>query len=47
MKIQDVDGVAFTRGPGMHGCLFVGAMAAKALAAAHQKPIVGVHHMVP
>jgi len=41
----DIDGVAFTRGPGMTGCLGVGSSAAKTLAAALNKPLVGVHHM--
>ncbi|KAH8985695.1 glycoprotease family-domain-containing protein [Lactarius akahatsu] len=40
-----VDGIAFTRGPGMTGCLGVGCSAAKTLAAALNKPLVGVHHM--
>ncbi|KAH9962096.1 peptidase M22 glycoprotease [Lactifluus volemus] len=41
----NLDGIAFTRGPGMPGCLGVGSTAAKTLAAALQKPLVGVHHM--
>ncbi len=61
--MTDVDGFAFTRGPGvlclipfqvfklsqkigMAGCLAVCSNAAIALAAALNKPIVGVHHMV-
>lgn len=32
--------------PGMRGCLSVASNAAKALAAALGKPLVGVHHMV-
>ncbi|KAF8894934.1 Gcp-like domain-containing protein [Gymnopilus junonius] len=43
--VRDVDGIAFTRGPGMPGCLSVGMNAAKSLAAALNKPLVGVHHM--
>ncbi|KAF5322802.1 hypothetical protein D9619_001392 [Psilocybe cf. subviscida] len=43
--IRDIDGIAFTRGPGMPGCLSVGMNAAKTLAAATGKPLVGVHHM--
>ncbi|KAF9222806.1 peptidase M22, glycoprotease [Gyrodon lividus] len=43
--IQDINGVAFTRGPGIGGCLSVGSNAAKTLAAALGKPLVGVHHM--
>ncbi|KAI0036864.1 glycoprotease [Vararia minispora EC-137] len=45
MAATDVDGIAFTRGPGMPGALGVGATAAKTLAAALNKPLVGVHHM--
>ena len=33
-------------GVGMTGCLGVGSSAAKTLAAALNKPLVGVHHMV-
>jgi len=33
-------------GPGMTGCLGVGSSAAKTLAAALNKPLIGVHHMV-
>jgi N6-L-threonylcarbamoyladenine synthase len=69
IDVNEVDGVAFTRGPGMSaplvlirlcllsnnclyqlegigGCLSVGSNAAKTLAAALNKPLVGVHHMV-
>ena len=35
-----------TDGVGMTGCLGVGSSAAKTLAAALNKPLVGVHHMV-
>ncbi|KIO06069.1 hypothetical protein M404DRAFT_999285 [Pisolithus tinctorius Marx 270] len=45
LMMQDVDGIAFTRGPGIGGCLSVGSNAAKSLAAALNKPLVGVHHM--
>ncbi|KAF9813707.1 hypothetical protein IEO21_05423 [Rhodonia placenta] len=45
MSATDVDGIAFTRGPGIGGCLSVGSNAAKTLAAALNKPLVGVHHM--
>ncbi|KAK1228982.1 Mitochondrial tRNAs modification protein [Marasmius sp. AFHP31] len=45
MDVKDVDGIAFTRGPGIPGCLAVGCNSAKALAAALDKPLVGVHHM--
>ncbi|ORY72226.1 glycoprotease family-domain-containing protein [Leucosporidium creatinivorum] len=43
--LGDLDGIAFTRGPGMYGCLSQCAGAAKALAAATGLPLMGVHHM--
>ncbi|KAJ8522719.1 hypothetical protein ONZ45_g756 [Pleurotus djamor] len=46
LSVHDVDGIAFTRGPGIGGCLSVASNAAKNLAAALDKPLVGVHHMV-
>ncbi|WVQ93696.1 hypothetical protein IAU59_000772 [Kwoniella sp. CBS 9459] len=45
MEMTDVDAVAYTRGPGMRGCLSIGEMAAKGLAAGTGKKLVGVHHM--
>ncbi|KAJ1671872.1 Mitochondrial tRNAs modification protein [Coemansia sp. RSA 25] len=45
LAIGDVDAVAVTRGPGMAASLGVGVAAAKALAAVHGLPLVGVHHM--
>ncbi|CAE6434753.1 unnamed protein product [Rhizoctonia solani] len=45
ITMSSIDGIAFTRGPGMPGCLSIGAVAARALAAALNKPLVGVHHM--
>ncbi|ORX35346.1 glycoprotease family-domain-containing protein [Kockovaella imperatae] len=45
LSMDDIDVVAYTRGPGMPGCLHVCGTAAKALAAAHSKPILAVHHM--
>ncbi|SDT27545.1 O-sialoglycoprotein endopeptidase [Halopseudomonas xinjiangensis] len=41
----DVDGVAYTAGPGLVGALLVGAACAKALAFAWGVPALGVHHM--
>jgi N6-L-threonylcarbamoyladenine synthase len=43
--LQEVDFVAFTRGPGLAGALLVGAGVACALAAALGKPTLGVHHL--
>jgi N6-L-threonylcarbamoyladenine synthase len=44
-SLQDVDVVAFTRGPGLAGALLVGAGVACALGAALVKPVLGVHHL--
>ncbi|OYT84916.1 MAG: tRNA (adenosine(37)-N6)-threonylcarbamoyltransferase complex transferase subunit TsaD [Burkholderiales bacterium PBB6] len=44
-RLEDVDVVAFTRGPGLAGALLVGAGVACALAAALGKPTLGVHHL--
>ena len=43
--LADVDVVAFTRGPGLAGALLVGAGVACALAAALDRPVLGVHHL--
>lgn len=42
---DDIDGIAVTYGPGLVGPLLVGVSAAKTLAFAKGKPIVGVHHI--
>jgi len=41
----DVDGVAYTAGPGLVGALMVGATLARALAWGWNVPALGVHHM--
>ena len=41
----DIDGIAFTRGPGLVGALLVGSAVGRSLAYAWNKPAVGVHHM--
>jgi N6-L-threonylcarbamoyladenine synthase len=43
--LQQLDLVAYTRGPGLAGALLVGAGVACSLAAALGKPVVGVHHL--
>lgn len=45
LGLDAVDLVAFTRGPGLAGALLVGAGVACALAAALDKPTLGVHHL--
>ena len=46
LRVQDVDAIAVTCGPGLTGALLVGVAAAKALALAHDKPLYGVNHLV-
>lgn len=43
--LHEIDVVAFTRGPGLAGALLVGAGVACALAAALDRPTLGVHHL--
>ena len=45
MKLDDVDLVAATYGPGLVGALLVGLSTAKAMAFAANKPFLGVHHI--
>lgn len=45
LRIQDLDGVAYTAGPGLVGALLVGAGVARSLAWALDVPAIGVHHM--
>ncbi len=45
LTYADIDGIAVTNRPGLIGALLVGVAAAKALAAALGKPLVGVHHL--
>ena len=44
-ELKDIDVVAYTRGPGLAGALLVGAGVACALAAALDRPTLGVHHL--
>ncbi|MCT4781486.1 MULTISPECIES: tRNA (adenosine(37)-N6)-threonylcarbamoyltransferase complex transferase subunit TsaD [Exiguobacterium] len=45
VTIDEIDAIAVTEGPGLVGALLVGVSAAKALAFAHSKPLIGVHHI--
>ena len=45
MKIDDIDAIAVTYGPGLAGSLLVGVEAAKTLSLAYNKPLIGVNHM--
>jgi N6-L-threonylcarbamoyladenine synthase len=46
IQLDQVDGVAVTRGPGLVGSLLVGIMAAKAIAHVKTLPLVGVNHLM-
>ena len=45
MKIEDIDAIAVTPGPGLIGSLLVGIEAAKTLSYAYNKPLIPVHHI--
>jgi N6-L-threonylcarbamoyladenine synthase len=45
VTLDDVDGIAVTRGPGLVGALLVGVQVAKAMAWARGLPLVGVNHL--
>ncbi|MCB1182493.1 tRNA (adenosine(37)-N6)-threonylcarbamoyltransferase complex transferase subunit TsaD, partial [bacterium] len=45
LRLGDLDGIAVTAGPGLIGALLVGLSTGKALAMAHDLPLVGVHHI--
>ena len=45
LTISDIDAIAVTYGPGLVGALLVGLSAAKALAFANDKPLIGVNHL--
>ncbi len=45
ITIDEIDAVAVTEGPGLVGALLIGVNAAKAIAFAHNKPLVPVHHI--
>ena len=43
--LQDIDGIAYTQGPGLAGALLVGTSIAQSLAFSLNVPSVGVHHL--
>ncbi|WP_373768193.1 tRNA (adenosine(37)-N6)-threonylcarbamoyltransferase complex transferase subunit TsaD [Glaesserella sp.] len=45
LTTADIDGVAYTAGPGLVGALLVGSTIARSLAYAWNVPALGVHHM--
>ena len=44
-RLEDLDGIAVTQGPGLVGSLLIGCSVAKALAYVHRLPLVGVNHL--
>src|SRR4030081_3041306 len=44
-RLADLDGIAYTQGPGLAGALLVGASVATALGFALGKPTLAVHHL--
>ncbi|HEY8118288.1 MAG TPA: tRNA (adenosine(37)-N6)-threonylcarbamoyltransferase complex transferase subunit TsaD [Methylophilaceae bacterium] len=45
LTLKDIDGIAYTQGPGLSGALLVGTSIAEALAFTLNVPTVGVHHL--
>lgn len=45
LELEDISAVAVTQGPGLVGSLLVGVVAAKALALAIDRPLIGTHHI--
>ena len=45
MKMDDIDAIAITYGPGLIGSLLIGLETAKTLAFIHNKPLIPVHHI--
>lgn len=45
LALEDIDGIAYTQGPGLSGALLVGTSVAEALAFTLNVPTIGVHHL--
>ena len=45
IRLEALDAIAYTEGPGLAGALLVGASVANALAYALGKPAIGIHHL--
>ena len=45
LEFNDLDGIAYTAGPGLRGPLLIGASMAKSLAFSLKIPSIGIHHM--
>ena len=44
LEYEDLDGIAFSQGPGIPPCLDVGAVVARSLATRYDIPLIGVNH---
>ncbi|PNU19900.1 tRNA (adenosine(37)-N6)-threonylcarbamoyltransferase complex transferase subunit TsaD [Geothermobacter hydrogeniphilus] len=44
-RLDNIEGLVVTRGPGLVGALLIGVSVAKALAWSRQLPLIGVHHI--
>ena len=45
LEFSDLDGIAYTAGPGLRGPLLIGASMAKSIAFSLKIPSIGIHHM--
>lgn len=45
ITMEEIDAIAFTRGPGLIGALHVGLQTAKTLSLIYNKPLIPVHHL--
>lgn len=45
LKYTDIDGIAYTKGPGLVGALLIGAMIGRTLGFTWNVPTIGVHHL--
>ncbi len=45
LTLKDIDGIAYTQGPGLSGALLVGTSIAESLAFTLNVPTIGVHHL--
>jgi N6-L-threonylcarbamoyladenine synthase len=46
LKMNDIDAIAFSQGPGLPQCLRVGAVVARILSLKYNKPLIGVNHCI-
>ncbi|WP_424195878.1 tRNA (adenosine(37)-N6)-threonylcarbamoyltransferase complex transferase subunit TsaD [Ampullimonas aquatilis] len=45
LSLDQIDAIAYTKGPGLAGALLVGSSLANALAMSLNKPVIGIHHL--